>query len=164
YNMKERLFMTLERTVTHEKNFLMTFHQVEENQRQVSTRRLALDNNISRSLVIKVFNKGGYFSYQKKFIHKIKSIDPRVRPSLILSTEFYFYFTDLKTDNKNLEYIVLQQDRALRHTSFITIFSLKFVFYPSNIILHNSDFGWSERSSYLNSSNFILGIAQKLTF
>lgn len=69
------------RTVTHEKNSLMISKQVEENQRQVSTCKLELDNNMSRSLVMKVLNEGDYsiepepsqnptHSWHNPYIHK----------------------------------------------------------------------------------------------
>uniref|UniRef100_A0A0K0ECK6 DUF4817 domain-containing protein n=1 Tax=Strongyloides stercoralis TaxID=6248 RepID=A0A0K0ECK6_STRER len=99
------------RTVTHEENSLMITKQVEENRGQVSTRQLALDNNMSRSSVMKVLDEGGYFPYRKQFVHEMKPEDPgrrlafclealeRVReglivgPTLIFSDESYFHLT-----------------------------------------------------------------------
>uniref|UniRef100_A0AAF5I295 Tc1-like transposase DDE domain-containing protein n=1 Tax=Strongyloides stercoralis TaxID=6248 RepID=A0AAF5I295_STRER len=144
------------RTVTHEENSLMITKQVEENRGQVSTRQLALDNNMSRSSVMKVLDEGGKtigpgpsrnptHSWHNPFIHR----------RLGYISEVVDVFVDeLKTDNEDLQYIVFQQDGTSCHTSFETMPHPKSVFSPSNLISQNLDFGWPLRSPDLNPLDF----------
>uniref|UniRef100_A0A0K0E806 Ras-associating domain-containing protein n=1 Tax=Strongyloides stercoralis TaxID=6248 RepID=A0A0K0E806_STRER len=107
------------RTVTHEKNSLMISKQVEENQRQVSTCKLELDNNMSRSLVMKVLNEGDYSIEPEPSQNPTHSWhNPYIHKKLRYVSEVVNVFVDeLKTDNEDLQYIVFQQDRDSYYTS-----------------------------------------------